>query len=98
MLKYSKITVGGWYFKGHLSRYAMIGILVWQELHNSQISPCLCRHCAAHLAWQFQSVVHYTRGQILEQPFEILCYLPIFQSDTGSEILYDRQRTSEKQF
>ena len=83
----------------------MIGILVWQELHNSQISPCLCRHCAAHLAWHFQSVVHYTRGQILEQPFEYCVTYPfssLIQGQkfymTGKELLKNNSERLDYNF
>ena len=87
-------------FQRAVIEYVMISRLVLQSLSYVQIYPCPSVRCIVYSAWQFQSAANYTRGQILQLPFEsCLTYLPIFQLDyTGSEILDDRQRTYEKQF
>ena len=57
----------------NLDLSAMIGKLVQRTLSNNQICPCLwvcCTVCSVVIR-QFQSAIHYLRGQILELTFEI---------------------------
>ena len=64
------------YIKGQFYNfppYLMMSRFLWEEFRSSQIGLSLCKHvCSSYSVWQFHSVVHFIREQILELSFEIL--------------------------